>query len=172
MTGLLLLSPALAAILYGLARVSQHGGFGSAAVLGPARAGLAAVGLFAVHAIRLRRRAASGPGAAREPVLDLGLLRSRSFTGSAVLMFVFGLSLYGAMLLLPLYYQQVRGASALVGRAAAGPAGPGHAAAPAGGRQADRPDRPAAGGAGRQRSSPCSAPCRSRWPAGTPARSG
>jgi MFS family permease len=47
------------------------------------------------------------------PILDLRLLRSRSFTGSAVLMFVFGLSLFGAMLLLPLYYQEVRGASAL-----------------------------------------------------------
>jgi EmrB/QacA subfamily drug resistance transporter len=117
-TGLLLLSPGLAAILYGLAQVGQHGGFGSLAVLGPAGAGLAATGLFVVHALRLGRAAGPGEtaaGAARRvvPVLDLGLLRSRSFTGSAILMFVFGLSLYGAMLLLPLYYQEVRGASAL-----------------------------------------------------------
>ena len=109
--GLALLSPGLAAILYGLAQVSTHGGFGSPAVLIPAAAGLAAVGLFVVHALRLRR-AAGQPGQV-VPILDLRLLRSRSFTGSAVLMFVFGLSLFGAMFLLPLYYQEVRGASAL-----------------------------------------------------------
>jgi EmrB/QacA subfamily drug resistance transporter len=109
--GLALLSPGLAAILYGLAQVSTHGGFGSAAVLIPAAAGLAATGLFAAHALRLRRRA-DEPGTV-VPILDLRLLRSRSFTGSALLMFVFGLSLYGAMFLLPLYYQEVRGSSAL-----------------------------------------------------------
>jgi MFS family permease len=37
----------------------------------------------------------------------------RSFTGAASLMFVAGLAMYGALLLIPLYYQQVRGASAL-----------------------------------------------------------
>jgi MFS family permease len=109
--GLALLSPGLAAILYGLAQVSTHGGFGSPAVLIPAAAGLAAVGLFAVRALRLRRD--TGRPGQVVPILDLRLLRSRSFTGSAVLMFVFGLSLFGAMLLLPLYYQEVRGASAL-----------------------------------------------------------
>ena len=109
--GLALLSPGLAAILYGLAQVSTHGGFGSPAVLIPAAAGLAALGLFAAHALRQRRNAGQ-PGQV-VPILDLRLLRSRSFTGSAALMFVFGLSLFGAMFLLPLYYQEVRGASAL-----------------------------------------------------------
>jgi MFS family permease len=37
----------------------------------------------------------------------------RSFTASNVLLFLSGLSVYGAMLLLPLYEQQVRGQSAL-----------------------------------------------------------
>src|SRR5262249_49392351 len=37
----------------------------------------------------------------------------RSFSASSALMFLFGLSLFGAMLLLPLYYQQARGQSAL-----------------------------------------------------------
>jgi MFS family permease len=47
------------------------------------------------------------------PAVDLRLFRVRSFTGAASLMFISGLSMYGALLLLPLYYQQVRGASAL-----------------------------------------------------------
>ena len=37
----------------------------------------------------------------------------RSFSAAAVLMFISGLSMYGALFLLPLYHQQVRGASAL-----------------------------------------------------------
>jgi MFS family permease len=123
-TGLALLSPGIAAILYGLAQVAGQGGFASARVLGPVLAGLAAVGLFTVRASRQRRAAGRGTDAAAgaagaaparrvQPVIDLGLFRSRSFTGSAALMFVFGLSLYGGMLLLPLYYQQVRGDSVL-----------------------------------------------------------
>ena len=103
--GLALLSPGVAAILYGLAQVSSHGGFGHLAVLGPLLGGLAAVALFAVRTLRLGQRT--------EPALDLRLFRIPSFTGAATLMFLFGLSLYGAMLLLPLYYQQLRGTSAL-----------------------------------------------------------
>jgi EmrB/QacA subfamily drug resistance transporter len=103
--GLALLSPGIAAILYGLAQVSTHRGFGHPAVLIPLLAGLAAVALFAVRTLRL--------GQDIEPVLSLRLFRVPSFSGAASLMFLFGLSLYGAMLLLPLYYQQLRGASAL-----------------------------------------------------------
>jgi hypothetical protein len=39
----------------------------------------------------------------------------RSFSGAAGLMFISGLSMYGALFLLPLYYQQVRGAGAFEG---------------------------------------------------------
>jgi len=103
--GLALVSPGVAAILYGLAQVSTHGGFGHPIVIVPILAGLAAVALFAVRTLRLGQRV--------EPVIDLRLFRVPSFTGAASLMFLFGLSLYGAMLLLPLYYQQLRGTSAL-----------------------------------------------------------
>lgn len=104
-TGLALLSPGLAATLYGLAQVSAHHGFGHLAVIVPLAAGLALLAAFTVRAVRAR-----GPV---QPVIDLRLFRVRSFTGAASLMFIFGLSMYGALLLLPLYYQQVRGASAL-----------------------------------------------------------
>jgi EmrB/QacA subfamily drug resistance transporter len=106
--GLALLSPGLAGILYGLSEVSSQGGFGSPRVIGPVAAGAVALSLFVRRALRQR----GGPGTA-EPIIDLRLFRVPSFTGAATLMFVFGLSLYGAMLLLPLYYQQVRGMSAL-----------------------------------------------------------
>jgi EmrB/QacA subfamily drug resistance transporter len=103
--GLALLCPGLAAVLYGLAQVSSHRGFGHLAVIGPLAAGVVALAAFTIRALRARGYA--------DPVIDLRLFRVRSFTGAASLMFVAGLSMYGALLLLPLYYQQVRGASAL-----------------------------------------------------------
>ncbi len=102
--GMLLLSPALAAILYGLAQVNTAGGFGHVSVIGPAACGAALLAAFAWHALHT-----SG-----EPLIDLRLFRIRSFTGSGSLLFLAGLSIYGAMLLLPLYYQEVRHDSALV----------------------------------------------------------
>ncbi|HEY7486808.1 MAG TPA: MDR family MFS transporter [Streptosporangiaceae bacterium] len=101
--GLVLLSPALAAIIYGLSQVGVHGGFAYGTVDGPLVAGLVLLAAFAWHALRGRA----------EPIVDLRLFRVRSFSASAAVLFLSGLSLYGAMLLLPLYYQQVRGQTAL-----------------------------------------------------------
>lgn len=102
--GLALLSPGFAAMIYGLSQAGSHGGFDNSAVLLPVAAGAALLGGFAWHALRTRR----------PPLLDLRLFAVRSFTASNVLLFLSGLSVYGAMLLLPLYEQQVRGQSALV----------------------------------------------------------
>jgi len=101
--GLALLSPAVAAVIYGLAQVGRHGGFADAAVVVPLAVGAGLLAAFAVHALRTRE----------EPVVDLRLLRVRSFGASTGLLFLAGLSLYGALLLLPLYYQQVRGEGVL-----------------------------------------------------------
>jgi EmrB/QacA subfamily drug resistance transporter len=99
LTGLLLLCPALVGLLYGLAQVSSSGGFGHPQVLVPIAAGLVLLAGFAAHALRMTG----------EPAVDLRLFRSRSFAGASGLMFLGGLSIYGAMLLLPLYFQQARG---------------------------------------------------------------
>src|ERR1700684_2562588 len=48
--GLALLSPGLAAVLYGLAQVSSHRGFGHLAVIGPLAAGVAALAAFTLRA--------------------------------------------------------------------------------------------------------------------------
>ncbi|MBO2447031.1 multidrug efflux MFS transporter [Actinomadura barringtoniae] len=99
--GLALLSPAVASAIYGLSQAG-HEGFGRARVIVPlAVAGVLAVA-FVLHALRND-----------DPILDLRLFRVRSFAASSGLLFLSGLTLYGAMLLLPLYYQQLRGASAL-----------------------------------------------------------
>jgi EmrB/QacA subfamily drug resistance transporter len=101
--GLVLLCPALAGLLYGLAQVSSAGGFGHPRVLVPLLAGAVLLAGFALQAVRTRR----------EPLVDLRLFRSRAFTGASGLMFLAGLSIYGAMLIIPLYFQQARGYSAL-----------------------------------------------------------
>jgi EmrB/QacA subfamily drug resistance transporter len=102
-TGLLLLPPALVALLYGLAQVSTAGGFGHPSVLIPLAAGGVLLAGYVVHAL-------AGSG---EPLVDLRLLRTRAFAGATSTLLLAGLSLYGGMLLLPLYFQQARHDSAL-----------------------------------------------------------
>ncbi|MFC6157475.1 MDR family MFS transporter [Kribbella jiaozuonensis] len=93
--GLLLISPALAGIIYGLSQVGDHG-FGNARVLIPLVAGIALLAAFALRRVK-------------DPLIDLSLFRTKSFTASTALLFLTGFGLYGAMLLLPLFYQQARG---------------------------------------------------------------
>jgi EmrB/QacA subfamily drug resistance transporter len=102
--GLALLPPALVALLFGLAEVGTDGGFGHAGVLVPLIVGVVLLAAYCVHALRT----------SATPMVDLKLFRSRTFTGASTLLFLAGLSIYGAMLLLPLYFQQVRHDSALV----------------------------------------------------------
>ncbi|WP_262495557.1 MFS transporter [Paenibacillus sp. B2(2019)] len=102
--GLMLLSPAIVLIIYGLGEVSSNHGFGHATVLVPVIAGLALLAVFVVYAFRK----------GNEALLDVRLFRVRSLTVSATLLFLSGLTTYEAMLLLPLYFQQVRGESVLI----------------------------------------------------------
>ena len=101
--GLALLSPSIAAIVYGLSQAGTHGTFTDARVLIPALAGFALLLVFATHALRTRLL----------PIVDLRLFRTRSFTGASLVIFFFGMAMLGSLLLLPLYYQQVRGEDAL-----------------------------------------------------------
>lgn len=101
--GLLLLCPGFAALLYGLSQVDGSTGFASAQVLIPLLAGLALVGCFTAWALT---RAA-------DSLVDVRMFRHRSVASSSTLLFLGGISLFGSMLLLPLYFQQVRGATPL-----------------------------------------------------------
>ena len=102
--GLVLLSPSLVGILYGLSNVTKTGGFGRAVVLIPLLAGVVLLAAFAVYSIRMKGRA----------LVDVRLLSRRPVASGTVLMFLSGGALYGAMLLLPLYFQEIRGATPLV----------------------------------------------------------
>ncbi|MCA1655635.1 MAG: DHA2 family efflux MFS transporter permease subunit [Pseudonocardiaceae bacterium] len=100
--GLILLSPGLAALIYGLAQVPSHGGFGHAEVYLPAVIGAALVAAFVWHAARTEHA-----------LIDLKLFRDRGFTVASAAMVLFSVAFFGTMLLFPLYFQQVRGEGAL-----------------------------------------------------------
>jgi EmrB/QacA subfamily drug resistance transporter len=104
LVGLLLLPPALVALLYGLAEVSSDGGFGHRGVIIPLSAGAVLLAAYCGHALRT----------SATPMVDLRLFRAPAFTGATSLLLLAGLSIYGAMLLLPLYFQQARHDTALV----------------------------------------------------------
>ncbi len=97
--GLALLSPGIALLLYGMAEAGNGGGFGSTRAVAPAAAGLALVGSFGWHASR------RGDGA----LIDVSLFRRRGFATAAAANFLLIGALMGSLLLLPLYYQLVRG---------------------------------------------------------------
>jgi len=100
--GFALLSPALAFIVYGLSEAGSSGGFGGKSVIMGLVIGFALLAAFVWHALR-----------AKAPLIDLRLFRNRGFTSASITGFLLSGTVFGAMFLLPLYYQIVRGQSAL-----------------------------------------------------------
>ena len=124
--GFLLLSPGLALLVYGLAQAGQGSPL---SVWLPMVVGAAMIAGFVLHALRTKIT----------PLIDVLLFRNRSFASSALTTFLFGGALFGGMLLLPLYYQVVRGQSALSAGLLMAPQGIGAAVVmPLAGRLTDR----------------------------------
>jgi EmrB/QacA subfamily drug resistance transporter len=101
--GLLLLSPAFASLIYGISQISSADGLSSERTLVPLAAGLVLLAAYIAYALR----------SSKAPLLDLHLFRSRHFLASNVILFFTSMVMNGALLLLPLYYEQVRGESVL-----------------------------------------------------------
>jgi EmrB/QacA subfamily drug resistance transporter len=126
--GFLLMAAGLPLITYGLAEVGTLGTIDSAKVIGPIVGGLALVAIFCWHALRARR-----------PLLNLRLYKRPTFASASVAMFALGGALFGAMILLPLYLQDVRHYSVIDTGLLVAPQGLGAAIAmPFVGRLADR----------------------------------
>ncbi len=101
--GVLLLAASLASLLYGLSEASSRGGFGEWGVLGWLIGGGVGLVLYVGHS--LVRGADS--------IIDVRLFSDRLFASSTLAVFLVAIGLFGGMLLLPLYYQTVRGQGAL-----------------------------------------------------------
>src|SRR6202050_307894 len=100
--GLLLIAPGTSVLLYGLANAGTSTGFGRPDVIIPLAIGAALLAAFTWYALRKAG-----------PLVEIRLLAKRSVASASAALFFSGFSLYGAMLLLPLFYQDVRGATAL-----------------------------------------------------------
>lgn len=98
--GMALMSPGLALFLYGVSSIPGEGTFLAAKVTVPVLVGLAMLAAFVVHSFR-----------PRHPLIDLRLFASRHLTVALVTMFLFAAAFFGGLLLVPTYFQQVRGES-------------------------------------------------------------
>lgn len=126
--GLLLLSPGLTLLVYGLAETSSAGGLSSSGALAGLLGGATLIVLFVVHALRTP-----------QPLLDLRLFGERAFAAAVGNNFLLIAAMFGSMLLLPLYFQIARGQTALAAGLLLAPQGIGAALTmPIAGRITDR----------------------------------
>jgi EmrB/QacA subfamily drug resistance transporter len=95
--GLALLPAGAALAIFGISELGSGAALGSAEVLAPLIAGLVLSVVFCLHALRIER-----------PLLDIRLYANRVFAGASLTTFGLGAALFGAMILVPLYYQTVR----------------------------------------------------------------
>ncbi|MEV4318974.1 DHA2 family efflux MFS transporter permease subunit [Actinocrispum sp. NPDC049592] len=100
--GMLMLSPGLALLLFGVSRIPSAGGVGAVDVWLPTLAGLLLIAGFVLRALRVPN-----------PLVNLKLFKDKGFSIAVFAMSFFAMSFFGAMLLFPLYFQLVRGEQAL-----------------------------------------------------------
>lgn len=101
--GMLLMSPGLALFLYGVSSIPDAGTFFATKVLATMGAGLALMLVFIIYSFK-----------PKHPLLDLRLFKNYDLSISTATMFLFGGAFFGGLLLVPTYFQQVRGEDALM----------------------------------------------------------
>jgi EmrB/QacA subfamily drug resistance transporter len=100
--GFALLAAGVPLVVYGLAEIGQHATLSAPQAYAPLLIGATLVAAFIRHALRVP-----------EPLLNVRLFRNPSFSSAALTTFVLGGALFGAMLIMPLYFQLVRGEDAV-----------------------------------------------------------
>jgi DHA2 family lincomycin resistance protein-like MFS transporter len=104
----LLTVPAFGGLVYGLSQIGGgHGGQAgpSAVAIAALVIGVASLTVFVLRQLRLQK--------AEAPLLDLRAFNFRMFTVSVLLMVVAMMALFGGVILLPLYLQEIRGLGSL-----------------------------------------------------------
>jgi EmrB/QacA subfamily drug resistance transporter len=128
-TGLVLMSMATSALVYGTSELgTPNTSLTAPLVVWPIVVGVVLAGVFCWHALRVER-----------PLLDVRLYANRVFGAASLTTFGLGAALFGAMILVPLYYQEVRHESVIVTGLLTGPQGLGMLLVmPLAGRLSDR----------------------------------
>jgi EmrB/QacA subfamily drug resistance transporter len=99
--GLLLVTPAVIGLVYGLSQPGTYG-WGSVQTILPVVAGVVLLVAFCLFELRTRY-----------PLIDIRVFRDGAFSASMMLNFLIALGLFGAIFLFPLFLQQIQGYSAL-----------------------------------------------------------
>jgi EmrB/QacA subfamily drug resistance transporter len=100
--GMLLMSPGLALFLFGVSSIPEKGTVADPRVWVSMLAGVVLMLAFVWHSFR-----------PEHPLLDLRLFKDRNLTVSTITMFMFAGAFFGGLLLVPTYFQQIRGEDAL-----------------------------------------------------------
>jgi EmrB/QacA subfamily drug resistance transporter len=100
--GLALVATGLVGVTYGLAKSGEAGSLTDSSVLIPLAIGLVLIAVFVLRALRIER-----------PLLDVRLFANKAFAAASLTTFCLGAALFGAMILMPLYFQTVRGEDAV-----------------------------------------------------------
>jgi EmrB/QacA subfamily drug resistance transporter len=95
--GLGLMASGLPLLTYGLAEIGATGQLTGPKVIFPLLASIVLIGLFVRHALHVDR-----------PLLDLRLYRRSTFSSASITMFCLGAALFGGMILMPYYWQEIR----------------------------------------------------------------
>jgi EmrB/QacA subfamily drug resistance transporter len=126
--GFILLSPGLASLIYGVAKGAEEKDFLKTQPL-----------IFTVVGAVLVLGFVARSLTARNPLIDLRLLKRKSVAAASMTMVLFMVAFMGAMLLLPLYFQTVRGEGATTAGLLLAPQGLGAMLTmPIGGKLTDR----------------------------------
>ncbi len=95
--GLAYMALGLPLLTYGLAEVGSTGSFTSTKVILPCLGGLALIAAFILHALRVPN-----------PLLNLRLYKRPTFSTASLATFFLGAALFGGLILMPLYWQNIR----------------------------------------------------------------
>jgi len=101
--GVALLSPGLAVFLFGVSSIPTEGTLAAPRVWVSMLIGLLLIVAFVFHSFR-----------PEHPLLDLRLFKNRNLTVTVIAMVLFISAFFGGILLVPTYYQEVRGYSTLM----------------------------------------------------------
>jgi EmrB/QacA subfamily drug resistance transporter len=101
LAGLVLVGAGLVGVTYGLAQIGAT--VLSIKVLLPAALGLVLIATFVLHARHVER-----------PLLDIRLYKNKAFSAASLTTFFISAALFGGMILMPLYFQTIRGEDALI----------------------------------------------------------
>jgi len=100
--GVFLMSPGLALFLFGISSIPQKGTMNSPRVYISMTIGAVLMAIFVWRSFR-----------PAHPLLDLRLFRNRNLRVATITMFLFASAFFGGLLLVPTYFQQIRGESTL-----------------------------------------------------------